>query len=319
MVALLAIGCGPVAAQQPLGPLHTAEQNPLYRLFYLPQAESADVVDDGRTRFEFSTSYSNIHEASRSASHRQLFDREQMTNVLAVRYGLRPSLEVGASVAAQTGWGGFLDPFVSGFHRALGLPNGGRELEPENQHVVRLERSDSSAIVDLPPRTLEREDLRVFAKWRILGSGDAAGALSLRGSVRRSAGGPEAGRTDGAVAVLARGSVAGLHAHGALGASTLSPPASLEPVSDRTGTFFHTSLEWPVRPGLSFLGQFSGTSRYVKGFGVGELDRLPLTLGLGLAGDRGDGWDWELGFVEDLPANSPSVDFTVHFGLARTF
>lgn len=319
VAAMLAMTAVPAAAQDAVGPLRTAEQNPLYRLFHVPQPEPADVVGDGRFRVEISTAYSNIHEASRTASYRQLFDREQMTNAFAIRYGLGDALEVGGSVAVLTGWGGFLDPFVSGFHRALGLPNGGREQEPEGQHVVRLEGRDSSAMLELPPTTLEREDVRLFTKWRVLGASDAGGALSLRATVRRSAATPAPGRTAGAIAVLGRISDGPLHAHGSVGATTLDPPPALEAVTQDIGVFFHAGLEREIRSGLAFVGQFGGTSRYVEGFDRGELGRIPLTLALGLAGQREDGWTWQVGFVEDVPPNSPSVDFTVHVEVGRNF
>ena len=82
LLVLLPVG---VRGQGSAGPLRTSEQNPLYRLLYVPEAEPADPVGEGALRFEFSTSYSNVLEASNRPNHAHLFDLEQMTNSLAMR------------------------------------------------------------------------------------------------------------------------------------------------------------------------------------------------------------------------------------------
>jgi hypothetical protein len=48
---------------QPVGPLHTSEQNPLYRMLYVSDAEAADLVGEGTLRIDLSTSYASVFEA----------------------------------------------------------------------------------------------------------------------------------------------------------------------------------------------------------------------------------------------------------------
>ena len=139
LLALLLLFPPGAAAQESAGPLRTSEQNPLYRLLYVPETEPAAPLREGALRFELSSSYSNILEASNRVSHAHLFDLEQMTNSLAVRYGWTDAFEVGARVGWYTGWGGFLDPFISGFHNFFGLPNGGRGQRPDGAYVLLLE------------------------------------------------------------------------------------------------------------------------------------------------------------------------------------
>ena len=155
------------AAQESAGPLRTSEQNPLYRLLYVPETEPAALLREGALRFELSGSYSNILEASNRVSHAHLFDLEQMTNSLAVRYGWTDALEVGARMGLYTGWGGFLDPFISGFHNFFRLPNGGRGSRPDGAYVLLLEHDeleDGRFEFDPGERILSLEDFRVFAK-----------------------------------------------------------------------------------------------------------------------------------------------------------
>ena len=67
---------------------------------------------------------------------------------------------------------------------------------------------------------------------------------------------------------------------------------------------------------VALLAQLAGSSPYLVGAGVSELDHAATLLTLGVAGTRGV-WRWQVGFVEDVPPNSPSVDFTVHVQFTR--
>lgn len=318
---LLATGAGNGFAQVPtsLGPLRTSEQNPLYRFFYVPEVESADVVADGRFRVDLSVSYSNIFERSESDLHEQLFDLEQMANAVTVRYGVAPGFEVGGRAGLQTGWGGFLDGFVSGFHRMFGFPNGGREKEPTGQHRLYLDREDPTIRLDLAPRTFGLEDLRLFAKWRFLGSTTEPLALSVRGTLRRASGRLEPGRLEGALALLGRVTGEDVTLHFGAGATTLDSPAVIEPIASTAAAYLSVGVEGRIRPGFSMVGQMTGSSAYVSGFEDGELDRFPSTLVLGFTGRTEGDWEWQVSFAEDLPPDSPSVDFTVDLQLGRTF
>lgn len=319
---LLAWGTPGVAAQRaPLGPLGTSVQNPLYRLLHVVEAEGADPVGEGRLRIALATAYSNVFERSSGRSFRQLFDLEQMANTLTVRYGISPALEVGGGVGAVTQWGGFLDPFVSGFHETFGFPDGNRGLEPYGQHRLYLEGSDPSVRIDLEPRTLELEDTRLFAKWRLAGSAAGAGSLSLWGSLRRAHGPLEPGRLTTAAAVLGRlsGREQPLHLHVEAGMTSLEPPELLEPIAARSASFFSFAVEGEIHPAVSLIVQLGATSRYLRGLGGGELEGIPSTLAVGLSGRTEGDWTWELGFVEDVPPGSPAVDFTFDLRLGRTW
>lgn len=308
----------PLLGQASYGPLTTAEQNPLYRFFHVPSPESADLVDPGNLRMQLNTSYSNIFERSGSARHDQLFDLEQMTNTVAVRYGIARPLEAGAALSLHTGWGGFLDPFISGFHRMFGFPNGGREEEAGGQHRIHLVGVDPQVWIDLPQRTLDPESVRGFLQWRFLGATTASSAVSLRGELRRSVDGIDPGRMDAALSMHARYTGEGVFLHGSLGVTTLDAPAPLEPVATDRATFFSFGVEGMVRPRLSFIGQMTGTTPYLEGFDAGELSGMPVTFALGFAGETGGGWEWQASFVEDFPPNSPSADLTLNLGIARS-
>lgn len=307
-------------AQVSVGPLRTSEQNPLYRFLYVPEMEPAAPVREGALRFELSSSYSNILEASNRASHAHLFDLEQMTNSLTVRYGWKDALEVGARMGLYTGWGGFLDPFISGFHNFFRLPNGGRGSRPDGAYVMLLEHDElEGGRFEFAPdeRILSLEDFRVFAKWRLRGGSGDGSLLSLRAGLRRAAGPVAAGRIDGAVSVhgrLARGVVV---LHGSGGLALADPPPKLEPLVVPQAVFASGTLEYRRWSTVSAMVQVRGSTSYVRGFTGGELKGFPLNIAFGLGGTRAGGWGWQLSFSEDLIPSGPAIDFTVDAEVSR--
>ena len=67
---------------------------------------------------------------------------------------------------------------------------------------------------------------------------------------------------------------------------------------------------------LALLVQFTGSERYTVPTGVRNMDSSPINFAVGGAGVLG-GWEWQVSFAEDLPANSPSVDFTLDVQVGR--
>jgi hypothetical protein len=320
--ALVVLLPTPAWGQTSLGPLRTSEQNPLYRLLGTQDAEGADPVAEGTYRLDFSTSYSNVFETSNGPDYGHLFDFEQMVNSLTVRYGFREAVEVGGALGLYSSWGGFLDGFISGFHRTFGLPNGGRGQRPNGDYTFFLEhdpQGPNGVRLDLPKRTFSFENLQLFGKWRFAGDSAGRWATSLRTAVRVDGGPLESGRWSGSAALLARYSPEPIHLHGTVGVSTLNAPDELEPVTTDATVFFSTALEWSVKRNLSLLAQLVGSTSYVKGFAPGDLSGIPLNLIFGIEGLTEGGWGWQVSFAEDVLFGGPSVDFTVNAELSKTF
>ncbi len=323
-VALAALGlwAPPASAQTSLGPLRTSEQNPLYRLLGAPEAEPADVVGKGALRLDASTAYSNVFEASDGPGYGHLFDLEQMVNSVSARYGVGESMEVGATLGMFTGWGGFLDPFISGFHDLFGLPNGGSEQRPEGEYRLFLARAGEGvpAPVELDVgRNVWLEDLQLFAKWQFLGTRESPAALSVNGVLRGAAGPLDAGRLGGSAAILGRWSPGPLHLHASAGVAALSAPDEVTAVTRGITHFYTVTAERNLWRGIALLGQLGGSSAYVRDVSGGDLRGIPLNLVFGFAGLTEGGWGWQLSFAEDILASGPSVDFTVDVEVSRTF
>lgn len=322
LFSLLLIAAPGQAWAQPVGPLQTSEQNPLYRMLYVPDAEAADLVGEGLLRIDLSTSYSSMFEADDHPRHSHLFDLEQMTNSLTLRYGLSPSVEVGARIGLYTDWRGFLDRPISGFHDFFGFPNAGREQRPNNEYLF-LFAHDALAAGQIGPeaegRAFSLETVGLNAKWRFYGEGVDSNALSLSGAIQRTGGPLDEGRLGGAVLLHGRASTEShFHFHGSAGLTFAHAPVPLRSITRDHAVFFSTAAEYRLRPRFSLIAQINGSSNYFKGFDGGEFDKIPLNLVLGLGATTERGWRWQLSFAEDLIPSGPAVDFTADFELSKT-
>lgn len=282
-----------------------------------------DVVENGVLSISLVTAYSNIFEDSSSPGHDQLFDLEQMTNVLGVRYGLGDRWETGMDLSFHTGWGGFLDGFVSGFHGAFGFPNGGREEEPTGQHEIHLLGTEPDVDLRMEARTLDLQGVSLFTKWQAAGSDAGAYGLSVRGTLRAATGPLGAGRTDYALGVQGRISGSGeefqgTHMYGAATWVSLDPVPSLESLFSGSAMSFLLGFERGLTEGVAGIIQLSAGTPYVRDpWDASRLSRFPSTLSFGAA-SRGNGpWSWNFAFTEDFPPESPTVDFTLTLGVHR--
>ncbi len=322
-VLLTTLAWGPSLAAQdaPLGPLTFEEGSPLHRVSLTPVMEGADPMEPGRWRADLWLGWSNVFEKDSTRTHDLFLDLERLITGVTVRRGMAPDLEVGGRMTFETTGGGILDSFISGWHQRLGLGNANRERFPEFAHQQRLLDGDGRVRFEVPRRTFGLEDVRLFAKWRVAGSAASDRALAVRGVVRIPTADNRAGeeRADAGLFLLGRSRAGAWHLHGMAGVSTVRAGGALEGLV-RSGAWHVTGgVERRLSSRVSALGQVSVASPRLEGIGAGEVDGHHSSLLLGLAGRLGDGWRWEASFHEDIPPNSPSVDFTVGLGLRRAF
>jgi hypothetical protein len=303
------------------GPLTTEEAAPLQRLALTPAAEGADLLGDGRFQADFWLGYANIFEQDSAATHELFLDLEQLTTATGVRWGASDRLEVGGRLSFETTGGGILDGFISGWHRTLRLGNGNREKYPLGAYEQTLRDGLGRVRLDVPRRTMALEDVGLFAKWQAWARADGRGLVSLRGLVRIPAEGDPARerRTDVALMALGRASWTRWHVHGALGGATARAARDYDGMLRRGSFFADVAVERNLAPWVSGVAQLSVASPRLQGFDDPELDGWPVNLVFGAAGRLGDGWRWDVSFQEDIPPNTPAVDFTLGIGVRRSW
>ncbi len=79
------------------------------------------------------------------------------------------------------------------------------------------------------------------------------------------------------------------------------------------------AAEYPLTEWVSGVVQYSIASATTQGFHDKEIDSPPMNLVFGLAGRVGDDWRWDASFQEDIPPDTPAVDFTLGIRVSRSW
>jgi len=312
----------PARAQTaPFGPLTSEEGSPLQRVGYTPMTEHADLAAPGAFTADMWLGYSNIFEQDSSATHLLFMDMERLITTATVRYGVSERLEVGGRLTLETTGGGILDPFISWWHTHLHLGNGNRERFPTDEHSQLLVDGAGQVRLDAPNRTFALEDVRLFAKWRLYASEDGSRFLSLRGVTRipTQDNGVSEERADVALILLGRTRWGRVHMHGMAGGSTLRASEEMDSMLRSQTAFLTLAAEYPIADWVSGVLQYSIASPTTQGFRDKEIDSPPMNFVFGLAGRLGANWRWDASFQEDIPPDTPAVDFTLGIRLSRSW
>lgn len=322
MLGAALVAAPDLAAQTaPFGPLTSEEGSPLQRVAYTPMMERADLAPPGSLSADLWLGYSNIFEQDSAATHELFLDLERLISTTTIRYGVSEKLEIGGRVTLETTGGGVLDPFISWWHTRFNLGNANRERYPQEGYAQRLKDASGKVVLDAPSRTLALEDIRLFAKWRLYASDDGNRLLTLRGVTRipTQDNGVSEERTDVALMLLGRTRWGRFHIHGMVGGSTIRASSELDPIRRSESAFLTLAAEYPFADWISGVVQYSIASATTQGFHDREIDSPPMNLVFGLAGRMGEKWRWDASFQEDIPPDTPAVDFTLGIRVSRSW
>jgi Protein of unknown function (DUF3187) len=319
---VLATGASTAAAQRPsFGPLTTEEGAPLERISYTPMVEGADVTHPGGLATDVWLGYSNIFEQDSSSNHVVFMDMERLLTTATVRWGVGEGLELGGRLAFETTGGGFLDSAVLWYHDRLGFGQANRDRFPTGAYADRFTDGGQTTYIDAPRSTFGLDDVRLFAKWRAASSADGRSVLSLKLDARiptRSTGvAPE--RSDVALMALARLGVGSWYLHGMAGMSTVRASATLDPILRNESYFLTLAAERSLGSSVAGVLEYQIQSPLLRGFHERELDWAASNVLFGVSGRLGTVWGWDASFQEDVPADTPSVDFTVGLRVSRAW
>ncbi len=316
---LLALPFAAGAQVRSFGPLTFEEGSPLQRISYTHQTDAADPIPRGMLQTSVWMGYSNIFERDSTSSHDLFLDLERLISAASVRYGVTDDLEVGARMSWETSGGGILDTFISEWHETLGLANADRGRYPSDAYRQRLRDGSGSLRLDVPQRTLGLDDFRFFAKWRALEGRRGRRVLALRGVARvptqANQVGPE--RADVSLMALGRLSWSRWHVHGTVGGATVRVARDYGGMLRSSSWFADLAIERNLASSFSAIVQYSLATPRLQGMGDPELDGWPGNLLFGVAGAFRDAWRWDVSFQEDIPVQSPSVDFTLGIAVRR--
>jgi hypothetical protein len=257
----------------------------------------------------------------RGSDLRFLVDGEHRSAALTVRRGFGHGFTLGLRACVLWRGGGFLDGIIDTWHGALGLPDGGRSLFPDD--LFRIDARDVRGLAIAGQRRTGTGlgNLEVEAHRVLTGLGDAGGwrtALVARLSLP-TATGPfaGAGTAGGLQLVVAHplGSRADVYA--GLG-TTVASVRELEGVEyRRTRPQGFLALEGRLTRGWSLIVQVDVAARLAT-----NIDSYPSSVGYLRVGSKFGlprGWMLEGGITEGIHNLVAATDFGVVAAIARTF
>ncbi len=289
-------------------PLGSRNQTPLALLFVYMTPDRAAAIEKGELDLDIVFDYSNIIQEQNTENEFLRFDLEYLRTLVALKRGFGSGFELGFSVPFYVYYGGFLDPFVNGFHEAFGLPNLLRGQTP-------------NGLVDYEYR---RGDRVVLAGMNSFGAvGDVAlemkktlyerslCALAVRGALKLPTGSPQnlsgSGATDFGLGVAFDriGPKYGLYLNASY--HFLGTPERFE---TRDFFSFMAGVDWRFKPRIAAVLQVDYMRPPIRGEVVNLIDPgIQLALGLRYRHSESFAYEWRL--VEDLSSFSP--DFTFAF------
>jgi hypothetical protein len=318
--SLLAALLAPVAAmgqaQAAERPLAVYNQGALARAFELPVIGETGVLPLGDTsgslRYDLTTEY----HASGNGSETVVLDGESNLLTFAFRKGLGWNLELTLDVPVLYQSGGFMDDPIESWHDFFGLPNGGRELAPQDRYLYQYTRGGETGSQTVFRNTRSGTDLgdvRLGFGWQALDS------LAVRTEFKLPSGDDAhlaGGNTGGALwADWALPFDPGFFLSGWVSAGVSINDES-EVIADQQNSvvpFGGAGLAARFAERWSLLGQL-----YTHGklYDDSALDpfREALQLTLGLRYDVARDFGIDVGFQEDLITSS-SPDFSFHLAL----
>ncbi|MDQ6987571.1 MAG: DUF3187 family protein [Mariprofundaceae bacterium] len=117
-----------------LEPLPVRQMNPVMLRYLDPLPESAWTAQESGWRFALNQHYSTVFLADKLPTANQyIADMELYVADVEIRKRMQGKREFSVNLTLLRPSAGVFDSFLRNYHRALGLPNGGRELRPDNQ------------------------------------------------------------------------------------------------------------------------------------------------------------------------------------------
>lgn len=309
LLVAFVVAAGPAANAEPLV---VRNQHPITSLYGLPAPLAARLPTAGAGRAGLAVHWANFAATEASGRFEYTLDGEVVETRVDATFGLMDRFALHGAVAFRSLGTGTLDGTIESFHDALGLPNGSRDVLPDDQLLLayatdgltafRLDR-DVSGFADLP--------LAIGYQLRASETGALAGWLSVKlptGSVDDLTG---SGAVDVALSLAAerrlgeRGQAFAQVNLAWLGEGDLLPALQEDHAWSILG-----GASWNAWRGLDLTAQLDANSGVLDS-GLDDFDGGALVLTFGGSWRTSGGWHLELGISEDIQSDaSPDVVFT---------
>ena len=169
-----------VSVAQEHTPLQVSNQNPLVKIFALPVAESAKILEPTQESTHISVDWASNFTSEFNSNEFVFVDGESAQVNIRWRYGF-DLWEFGLDLNFSRYSGGSLDNFIENWHSWFGLPNGGRELADRNQLRYEYIR-DGMQQLDIMEKHSGFGDTRLTGAYQLNNTGRFD--LAIRGGIK---------------------------------------------------------------------------------------------------------------------------------------
>jgi hypothetical protein len=321
-----AIGHAPDPAAIVRGPFPARTQQPLALTVLALPPRKAENQRPGEGRLAVTSAYTNIQEISKdadSATDKVVMDGELWRTAVNVRFGVTECSDVEVELPVVYTTSGFMDGAIESFHEALGLPNGGRDLQPQDQFTMDVRR-DGAEAWSMDEDRVGFGDLPIVYSMNIVRESVHGFGLAWRAGVELPTGDEDAGFGNGTF-----DAGLGLSAESSLGRWTLfggggyvfaGTPDDLDDAGIELANVADLELgvEYRWADSVSLLLQTVLTSPITTDVELDEIDQPILDLALGAMFDVGARSRLALGFQEDVIAKA-GPDFGLFLWWRRSF
>lgn len=310
-----------------LGPISLRNQNPVYLQFLSLTPQRAAVLPEGIIELRIDSAYSNLYEYGVNGTTNLDLDMELWRISPHILYGIAEDMELGVEIPLLHFNGGFLDGFIQKFHKAFGLPNGGRGNVPDGRFSYAF-TYNGTQVFNYPEANLGLGDISVSFKNQLTGEDSDFPAMSWFAEIKfptgRKSRGFGSGTPDFGFGYLLETSWKRLHGYLNAGLYALGGNDDMDAYMYTQMAAYSIAGELTIIPACSFLIQLNGSTPLFTKAHIGDWEGTPLDFIVGFRGELQKligthDFIWQIGFSEDITSEGPSVDFTVFASVGVRF
>lgn len=181
-----------MAAQaESVRPFLVSNQSPFSSIQGLPFTPDAQVLANKKQAFTFDLAWASHSYTQSQGSEALSVDGESVQLNLIWKVGLRSGFEFGVLVPFLHHGGGLMDSGIKQYHSILGLPQGGRDVTPNNQINYRYGKSINgqfNLLVDESPSGANLGDIRLFLSKQLKNRQQDGYNLVLQNEIKSTTG-----------------------------------------------------------------------------------------------------------------------------------
>lgn len=315
------------AEDMAIAPFRAVNQSPLVQIYGFPGDTGADIVKPGIVMSGLTQDLSSNYTISSNAREQIALDGETYRTTLYARYGIMPRWEIGAEVPYIVQGGGFLDSFIIDWHKAFGLPQGGRESAPKDRIGYRY-RKDGIQKLKMDQSGSGIGDMSLTAGFGLYEYRDSIShdLLALKAALKLPTGDSSSLHGSGGTDFLLQlcGSMThfsewgSLAVYGSAGGLVMSDGDVLSDQRNNLAGFGTLGLGWGPASWISFKVQLNGNTPLYRGSSLDELSSSSLMLVSGGTLRLPGNFLLDIGVSEDV-AVATAPDVSLHLGLSKKF